>query len=47
MKGEISNFHYISLINTYSGRNYNDLNQYFIYPWTVKDFKSTETNQIQ
>jgi len=26
LRGEISNFHYLTMINTYSGRTFNDLN---------------------
>ena len=25
------------LINTYSGRSYNDLSQYFIFPWILDE----------
>lgn len=28
------------LVNTYSGRTYNDLNQYFVFPWVLKDYTS-------
>jgi hypothetical protein len=30
---EISNFEYLMYLNTISGRTYNDLNQYPIFPW--------------
>ena len=33
---EISNFEYLMALNTISGRTYNDLNQYFIFPWVVQ-----------
>lgn len=30
------------LINKYSGRTLADLNQYYIFPWVVQDYKSKE-----
>ena len=38
MKGQISNFEYLNLINRYSGRSFNDLAQYPIMPWTIINF---------
>ena len=32
-KGEMSNFHYLMLVNTLAGRTYNDLTQYPVFPW--------------
>ncbi|CAD8067855.1 unnamed protein product [Paramecium sonneborni] len=40
MKGKLSNFEYLMLINKYSGRSFNDLNQYPIFPWVITDYKS-------
>ncbi|KAG5519106.1 hypothetical protein PMAC_002193 [Pneumocystis sp. 'macacae'] len=40
--GEISNFHYLMIINTLSGRTYNDLTQYPIFPWVLADYSSEE-----
>ena len=37
-KYRISNYDYIMLLNTLSGRSLNDLSQYFIFPWIIKDF---------
>ena len=37
---EISNFDYLMLINTIAGRSYNDLSQYPIFPWILRDYKS-------
>ena len=34
----ITNFDYIMLLNTLGGRTYNDLSQYLIFPWIIKDF---------
>ncbi|CAD8063924.1 unnamed protein product [Paramecium sonneborni] len=40
IKGKLSNFEYLMLINKYSGRSFNDLNQYPIFPWIISDYKS-------
>jgi hypothetical protein len=37
---EISNFDYLMILNTIAGRTYNDLNQYPIFPWILKDYTS-------
>ena len=37
---QISNFQYIMALNTISGRTYNDLNQYPVFPWLLKDYSS-------
>jgi beige protein homolog 1 len=42
MKGEISNFHYLMLINTMAGRTFNDLTQYPVFPWILADYISEE-----
>ena len=41
-KGELSNFHYLMLINTLAGRTYNDLTQYPVFPWVIADYTSDE-----
>ena len=41
-KGELSNFHYLMLINTLAGRTYNDLTQYPVFPWVIADYTSEE-----
>jgi hypothetical protein len=28
------------LINKFSGRSYNDLNQYYVFPWVLSDYTS-------
>ena len=38
---EISNFEYLMELNTLSGRTYNDLNQYPVFPWVLSDFTSS------
>jgi hypothetical protein len=35
LNGELSNFEYLFEVNLYSGRSYNDLSQYPIYPWVI------------
>ena len=40
MTGEINNFDYLMLINKFSGRSFNDLNQYFVFPWILSDYSS-------
>ena len=42
INGEISNFEYLMILNTYSGRTYNDISQYPIFPWVIKDYESYE-----
>lgn len=37
---EISNLRYLMLLNTLAGRSYNDLSQYPVMPWVLKDFES-------
>eukprot|EP00850_Spirogloea_muscicola_P002934 SM000011S19112 [mRNA] locus=s11:883394:901254:- [translate_table: standard] len=37
---EISNFEYLMILNTLSGRSYNDLMQYPIFPWVIADYQS-------
>ncbi|ORY55300.1 WD repeat and FYVE domain-containing protein [Pseudomassariella vexata] len=43
-KGEISNFHYLMLVNTMAGRTFNDLTQYPVFPWILADYTSEELN---
>ncbi|XP_066534651.1 WD repeat- and FYVE domain-containing protein 4 [Hoplias malabaricus] len=39
-KGEMSNFEYLMHLNTLSGRTYNDLMQYPVFPWVLADYES-------
>uniref|UniRef100_UPI003590263B lipopolysaccharide-responsive and beige-like anchor protein isoform X2 n=1 Tax=Myxine glutinosa TaxID=7769 RepID=UPI003590263B len=39
---EISNFQYLMFLNTISGRTYNDLNQYPVFPWVIANYESEE-----
>lgn len=41
-RGEISNFHYLMLVNTMAGRTFNDLTQYPVFPWIIADYTSEE-----
>ncbi|CAJ2504012.1 Uu.00g114060.m01.CDS01 [Anthostomella pinea] len=43
-RGEISNFHYLMLVNTMAGRTFNDLTQYPVFPWILADYSSDELN---
>ena len=38
VKGEMSNFQYLMLLNKYSGRSFNDIAQYPVFPWILKEF---------
>lgn len=42
IRGEISNFHYLMLVNTMAGRTFNDLTQYPVFPWVLADYTSEE-----
>ncbi|KAL0714917.1 hypothetical protein Bca4012_021896 [Brassica carinata] len=37
---EISNFEYLMQLNTLSGRSYNDITQYPVFPWVLSDYVS-------
>ncbi|XP_067355901.1 lipopolysaccharide-responsive and beige-like anchor protein isoform X4 [Channa argus] len=39
---EISNFEYLMFLNTISGRSFNDLNQYPVFPWVITNYESEE-----
>lgn len=41
VNGEISNFEYLMHLNTVAGRTYNDLAQYPIFPWILRDYSSS------
>lgn len=46
-KREISNFHYIISLNILGGRTNCDLNQYFIFPWILSDYRSSKFRKDQ
>ncbi|KAJ2079660.1 hypothetical protein H4R24_003630 [Coemansia sp. RSA 988] len=39
-RGELSNFDYLMALNTAAGRSYNDLSQYPVFPWIIRDYSS-------
>lgn len=41
-KRALSNFDYLMMLNTLSGRTYNDLSQYPVFPWIIVDMDSKE-----
>ncbi|KPM35037.1 Beige 1 [Neonectria ditissima] len=41
-RGEISNFHYLMMVNTMAGRTFNDLTQYPVFPWVLADYTSDD-----
>jgi hypothetical protein len=43
-KGIISNFNYLMILNTLAGRSYNDVSQYLVMPWIIKDYSSEGLN---
>ena len=40
IRNKISNFEYLMHLNMMSGRTFNDLSQYPIFPWVIRDFTS-------
>ena len=40
LAGNLSNFEYLTLLNKYAGRSFNDLSQYPVFPWIIKDYSS-------
>ncbi|VDN02986.1 unnamed protein product [Thelazia callipaeda] len=42
VRGEISNFQYLIHLNTLAGRSYNDLSQYPVFPWILRDYESED-----
>lgn len=39
-KRQITNFEYLMRLNVISGRSYNDITQYPVFPWIIKDYVS-------
>lgn len=42
VRREISNFEYLMALNMSASRSYNDIAQYPIFPWVIKDYDSPE-----
>ena len=38
MNGKISTFRYLCILNKYSSRTFNDANQYYVFPWVIKNY---------
>jgi len=38
--GKLSNFQYLMYLNTVAGRSYNDITQYPVFPWVLRDYTS-------
>ncbi|KAJ5077128.1 beige/beach-related [Anaeramoeba ignava] len=41
---KITNFEYLMYLNTISGRTYQDISQYPIFPWIISDYESKKIN---
>jgi hypothetical protein len=44
ISGKLSNFEYLMILNKFSSRSFNNLSQYPVFPWVLKDYKSEELN---
>ncbi|EAX93633.1 Beige/BEACH domain containing protein [Trichomonas vaginalis G3] len=42
VEGQISNFDYLLYLNSVSGRSWYDFTQYPIFPWVIKNYKTSE-----
>ncbi|ETO24354.1 hypothetical protein RFI_12806 [Reticulomyxa filosa] len=42
--GHMSNFAYLMFLNTLAGRSYNDITQYPVFPWILRDYESEVLN---
>jgi hypothetical protein len=40
--GLVSNFEFLTMLNVYAGRSYNDLAQYPVFPWVISDYTSAQ-----
>ena len=43
---EISTLEFLMWINIYAGRSFNDLNQYPVFPWTIKNYSTNSISNI-
>ena len=41
-RGELSNLAYLLRVNRLAGRSYNDLSQYYVMPWVLRDYESAQ-----
>ncbi|ETO23995.1 BEACH domain-containing protein, partial [Reticulomyxa filosa] len=44
VNGQMSNFAYLMFLNTLAGRSYNDITQYPVFPWILRDYESETLN---
>ena len=44
LSGDISNFTYLMSLNDLGSRTFDDMSQYYIFPWTVTNFKTPKLN---
>lgn len=42
VKGSISNLEYLMMLNKLSSRSFNDISQYPVFPWILKDYSNKE-----
>ena len=42
LQRRISNFEYLMALNSLAGRSFNDLSQYPVFPWVLKDYSSPD-----
>lgn len=42
--GDVSNYDYLLYLNRLADRSFNDLTQYPVFPWIIKDYTSDEVN---
>ena len=40
--GDISNFSYLMILNDLGSRSFNDISQYYVFPWTVINFTANK-----
>lgn len=43
-QGQLSNYDYLMLLNSYAQRSMNDLTQYPVMPWIIKEYKAPKIN---
>ena len=41
---KITNYDYLMILNSYAQRSFQDLSQYPVMPWVLKDYQSEEIN---
>jgi hypothetical protein len=45
VNGDISNYTYLMHLNDLSGRTFNDMSQYYIFPWVLTNYKAQKFNK--